>query len=217
MRVFSRSPLKNIHVGLIFTTCHEIRHNQTMILKLLFITTLLCVIVARYVEAFPSGAGACPGGMAAVGGSHLSTAKGKKVLSRSFAAKKISISIGGVSVAEGKTISIAAGKTHAIMDGILIRVQAPTGFSTKGVLTPGIGTQTAKVCPYPVVGLTHLSDDDNEKSQNEVESVEEDDSFTGNIRFKKATKGVIFDLTVVFKNSKTISEFAYGQVKVNFI
>lgn len=175
-----------------------------------FLVICLCIFATSlYVECYPSGAGGCKGGKAAVGGTHKFKLIGS-VAKKTLAEKKVKISVGGVSVLEGKTVSVAAGKSHTIkvngtdMKGILVRVKAKNGVSTKSVLTPGSLTQAAKVCASPVVGITHKSNDKQK-------------SYTGTIKFQKATSGVILDITVVFINSLTKSEYAYGQLKVDFV
>lgn len=171
---------------------------------------VLVILVAHFVECYPGGAGGCTGGKAAVGGSHLSTTGGKKVLSNTLAKKKITISVGGVSVAAGKTVSVATGKAQTIkvagtgMEGVMIRVQAPKGVSTTGALAPGKLTKANSYCKSPIVGITQKSS----KSQS---------SYTGTIKFSSPTKGVILDITVVYTNSDKTSEYAYGQVKVDFV
>lgn len=176
-----------------------------MISKALFILFVASFVACR-VESFSTGAGACTGGTAAVGGAHLVT--GAK--SWKLADKKIKVVIGNVTVSEGKTATVPTAKSLVIrvtgkqMAGILIRVQAPKGVSTKSVLSAGTTTQKAQVCASPVVGITHKS---NTKRN----------AYRGKIKFNKETKGVIFDITVVFSNTYGSSEYAYGQVKADFV
>jgi hypothetical protein len=174
-----------------------------------FCVVWFAIVLVHFVTCYSSGAGGCDGGKAAVGGSHTTKLLGS-VLKRTLAEKKIKVSVGGVDVAEGKTVSVATGKTHAIkvegvdMKGVLIRVKAKSGVSTKGVLTAGTDTQLASACASPVVGVTHKS-----STKRKL--------FSGNIKFSSATSGVVLDITVVYKNSLLKSEYAYGQVKVNFV
>jgi hypothetical protein len=133
----------------------------------------------------------------------------RRVLSRKLADKGVKVSVGGVTIPAGSTGVVPYGKTLTIkvtgreMQGILIRVQAPSGVSTKGVLIPGRGLKSANVCKSPVVGVTHRDDDDV-------------NSYTSTIKFAKATKGVIFDITVVYENDDELAEHAYGRIKVDF-
>ena len=177
-----------------------------MTLKTFKAVALLFVVLLSTVVCYPNGAGGCTGGKAAVGGEHTSASQ---VLSRTLAQKGVKVSVGGVTIAAGGTGVVAYGKTQTIkitgsnMEGVLIRVQAPSGVSTSKVLTAGSGLKVTSVCKSPVVGVT-------QKSSSKVSS------YSSTINFPTSTKGVILDITIVYSTGRKSSEHAYGRVKVDF-
>jgi len=176
-----------------------------MLHKSVVISLFLAFLVSN-VRSFENGAGGCVGGKVAVGGPHLTQ---PTVVSRTLAQKGVTVSIGGVTIAPGKTGVVPYGRSLTIrvnsreMEGILIRVQAPSGVSTRGVLTPGRGLQMARACRSPVVGVTHM--DDFYRS-----------SFVSQVRFPNPTRGVIFDISIVYENDENRAEHAYGRIRVDF-
>ena len=173
--------------------------------SLTFISLLLALIVSTVVS-YKTGAGGCTGGKVAVGGSHLTA---KKVLSRKLSDKGVKVSVGGVTIAAGSTGVVAYGKTQTItitgsnMKGVLIRMQAPSGVSTKNLLVAGSGLKSAPVCKSPVAGVTH-------------KAYKASSSYTSTVKFPASTKGVIFDISIVYENESSEAEHAYGRVKVDF-
>ena len=170
------------------------------------IISLFLAFIASNVKGFEEGAGGCAGGKAAVGGSHLTK---RTVVSRTLAQMGVTVSVGGVTIAPGTRGVVPYGRTLTVrvnsrdMEGILIRVQAPSGVSTRGVLTPGRGLQVARACRSPVVGVTHTYD----TSRN---------SHVSQVRFPNPTRGVIFDITIVYENEFNYAEHAYGRIIVDF-
>jgi hypothetical protein len=161
------------------------------------------------VYAYPNGAGGCAGGKAAAEGYHLATVAGKKVFPKTLGAKGVKFTIGNVTIAAGSSGVASYGKIVSInitgsnMKGILIRVQAPNGVSSSNALVPGPGLQKCQYCTAGIGSATH-------------KVAKLNNWFGSTIKFINATKPVIFDITVVFSNNATISEFAYGRVLVNF-
>jgi hypothetical protein len=160
-------------------------------------------------EAFPSGAGACVAGKSSVGGSHKSKSGGKKVIPKTLTNAGITILIDGIAVAEGGKATVKSNTAIAIkvsgkaMKGVNIRVGAPSGVSTNGVLTPGSGLKLNSFCKSQSVGVT----------QKKATSVS---SYSSTIKFPSATNGVVLDVTIVFKNTERQATHAYGKVTVDF-
>lgn len=174
--------------------------NKTIMMMMLMLAMCLNTFVT--VHAFPSGAGSCTGGKAAVGGPHTSTATGKTIKSNTLAAQKVTVTIAGKTYAAGTTISLKSNTNHAVkvsgigMKGVLVRLST-------GTITAGTNAQTASVCTSPVVGITHKS--------NTVVG-----SYGGTIKIPKATKGVTMDITIVYNANSKSSSYAYGKITVNF-
>lgn len=167
----------------------------------------------RVVTSYPWGAGACGGGGAAVGSVHLvKIPLIRPVISRTLSASKIQIQLGGITVSEGSTVNrvskinneiIVRGVDGKKFRGLLIRIKTTDGKSTRGVLTPRVGTQIAGVCASPVVGITHTN--------RTLKSL-----VSGVINFPTASKNVIVEITVVFRSGALGSSHAYGNFTVNF-
>jgi hypothetical protein len=160
-------------------------------------------------DAYPRGAGQCLKGRSSVGSTHKSTLLGKKVISTTLTKAGIKVIVDGTTIAQGgtatvsKNVPISLKVTGKNMKGINIRVNAPTGTSAAGTITPGSGLKINKRCPSPSTGIT--------QSRSTTVS-----SYTSTIKFAKATTGVSLDITIVFRNTLTSAYHAYGKVLIDF-
>jgi hypothetical protein len=164
------------------------------------------------VNAFPSGAGGCAGGMAAVSGYHLDTAGGRPVISGSLFKGAITVQIGSTVLNGtmlvgdfpiGQDLPLSIDASSVEYKGVLVRLEAPTGVNTATTLLPGTNTKMAPVCMDPIIGITHTNN--NTKSTS-----------TGTIRFDEEVLNVVLDITVVFQNDAEFSIYAYSRVTANF-
>jgi hypothetical protein len=182
--------------------------------KYLSLLWLLLVLVSvtndiTKVSAFKEGSAACNAGKSSVGGDHVSTKGGKKVTSNTLKNAGIIISFNGITVAEGGTATVKSNTATVFkvsgksMKGIAVRLGAPSGVSTTGVLVPGNGLKILSKCKSPSVGITH-------KKSTTVSS------YTSTIKFPSVTTGVVLDITIVFTNGDKSASHAYGKVTVNF-
>lgn len=178
------------------------------------------------VGSFPTGAGSCIGGQAAVSGSHLDFGPGSP--SRrvggfgTLAEGNVTLRLGGSSVRADSTVTVlsigkdvswtlSAGKLP--IRGFLVRVQAPGGVETAAAITCGVNQTLSSTCAPPIIGCTHT---------------ERSDKFNvtgGSLRFDNVTRGVKVDVTVVFQNNFAVSGstdtpaslYAYSSFNVDFL
>jgi hypothetical protein len=163
----------------------------------------------RVVSGFPSGAGGCTGGEAAVGGVHLTrpeTANG------TLAQTGITVAIDGTPLEVNKTLTflpntdleITIEGTDFDFKGFLMRVQAPTGYDTTDVILPNDDfAKVADACSAPITGITHVDSSDKPIA-------------TGVVNFPEEVDSVDFDITVVFLNDVNRSAFAYSRFTASF-
>jgi hypothetical protein len=176
-------------------------------MKNIVITFLNLALLLRSSISFPSQAGGCDGGKAAVGESHLSNANGFQELSLSDAG--IKVFIGTNEIQEGSRFGVLAGTPYPIsvegqFKGVLIRLEAELSqLNMTADLTPGTNAQVASVCEAPVVGITHV--DNSIKSE-----------FSGTLLVEEPVAAVV-DITVVLQNNETGSIFAYGGFNLLFV
>jgi hypothetical protein len=174
-------------------------------MKKIILTILNLAWLLRLSVSFPSQAGGCNGGKAAVGESHLSNVNGFQELSLSDA--NVKIFIGTNEIQEGTRFGVLARESYPIsvegqFKGVLIRLETEI-LNTTVDLTPGTNAQVASVCEAPVVGITHL--DNTIKSE-----------FSGTL-FAEELGGALLDITVVLQNNATGSIFAYGGFNILFV
>ena len=169
------------------------------------------------VGAAPSGAGACPGGQAAVGGPHLSQGL---VSTGALSVGGLSLDVDGVVVAEGGTITMTEGvpTTFTVMGGpatalastspppgnfrgFLIRAEANSAMSewTVALTDPNVSEAAACASTANLVGITHNSRVDKT-------------SATGQLTLDGAEAGTTgtIDVTVVIENGGGISTYYYS-------
>ena len=178
------------------------------------VTLLICSLLlsaSKEVKSFPTGAGGCEGGIAAVGGSHLGLSDGRVVSNNSLETGGVTVQIGNFTLDTNSPLDLATLENHTItiissqfpIRGILIRVEAD-GADTSTILTPGPLTKEAIACVAPIVGTTHI--DSSDKSE-----------LTSVIRFDENLDSVILDITGVFVNSPDGSVYVYSRYLVNFV
>jgi hypothetical protein len=178
--------------------------------KAIVICSLL-VAAFREVNSFPTAAGGCAGGVAAVGGSHLGEVDARVVSNSTLETGGVFVQIGNITLDSTTPLDLAILEDHTIaiistefpIRGILIRVEAD-GADTSAILTPGLQTQPATACVAPIVGTTHI--DSTDKSE-----------LTSVIRFDESLDSVILDITGVFVNSPSGSVYVYSRYIVNFV
>jgi hypothetical protein len=176
-------------------------------LNSILVVILLCFKFDK-AASYKTGTGSCVGGKNAVCGSHVES--GKEIVSMTLAEAGVTVKAGKTTLKTGSTNKLSTGTLYDLsvtvkddMHGVFIRVQAPKGTSTKGVLKAGTNTKVTDVCVAPVVGVSHYNGSD--KS-----------SASGKLRFNAAVKGVFVDITVVFENEEDEAEHAYGRFKIDF-
>ena len=103
----------------------------------------------------------------------------------------------------GKALTVTVESDSMPFRGLLIRLEAPAGVDTAGVIASGSNTRDASVCVAPVVGLTH-----------NINSMKMRAS--GVLQFDSPVVGVQLDITVVRENSAERSTFFYSRYGVNF-
>jgi hypothetical protein len=163
----------------------------------LFVFTL----VVAYANGFPSGAGGC-GPYPSLASKHYDTSNGKIVTELPFS-PAVSISSGDLLLPLGGTIYVAAGETMNMningtgIKGVLFRLSAIPDVNLSGVPVPGVGAAIASACSLPLVGITHK--DNLDKT-----------SIGGTLKFKEAAN-ITVDLTVVFANNATASDYTGGK------
>jgi hypothetical protein len=183
-----------------------------MCMKYTFALAIVGVLVTG-TQSFSTGAGGCKGGVAAVEGLHLSRAA---TTTGSLELGGVTLSSNGVAVANGGavtanvntavTLSVdVAGTTTRQFKGILYRLERQSGTaSTTGFLTPANSdTQAAGACSQPIVGVTHSSSALKSRAQ-AVLNVKEVASF-------------FLDITVVFANVASTSEYYFTRFSVNIV
>jgi hypothetical protein len=172
----------------------------------------------RTARGFPSGAGGCEGGRAAVGGSHLEEGGGggggKGYVTGPLSDGRLDFLLNNrVADADAPFVQAFAGErydvtvitvpdTGAFFRGALIRVEgaaAADAATTFFTLQAGVNAQGAGVCdeqPGDVVGITHT--DNEAKTQ-----------LGGTLTFD-ATGEATVDVTVVVSNNATDSIYYYS-------
>jgi hypothetical protein len=163
--------------------------------------------VLTLVEAFPTGAGGCQTGAAAVNGLHLQNGPGESTLE----GLGIQISVDGDVLSPGAPVTVAAGADHTVtvtatgtpFKGFLLALSASTGETDLSTaLTPVDNTteQPAGVCDAPVVGVTHTSNADKTTASATL-------SLDGSADLN-------LDVTVVLQNSGGVSSYGYERFAI---
>jgi hypothetical protein len=161
---------------------------------------LLLAVTLNGASAYPSGAGGCSGGQAAVRGSHLQSGYETGFLVNGGFA----VILDGNTLDHEKdgTVSFTAGEDHTLTvtgryTGILVRLQAESGVDTSAALSETSSfLQDASVCSAPVVGISHNS----RASKNGAEII---------LRLDEPSD-VALDITIVLENEYGGSIFYYS-------
>jgi hypothetical protein len=162
------------------------------------ITPLLLAVALNGAWAFPSGAGGCSGGEAAVRGSHLQSG----FQTGSLGEGGFQVILDGDTLNPGGIVGFAAGEDHVLTVsgsflGILVRLQADDGVDTSAALSENSNLlQDASVCTAPVVGISHNS----RAGKNGAEMI---------LRLDEPSD-VALDITIVLANESGESMFYYS-------
>jgi hypothetical protein len=179
-------------------------------LKTAFVATALLASA----QAFPSGAGGCDGGQAAVNGFHLSELNGKTIETGSLTDGNVGLLLNGVPLDPAATtaVNFTAGAVNVLTlagtspyRGLLIRLAAPSGVDTTTALLEVSDDlkDAAGVCTAPVVGITHTNSDL---------------KFSQSVSLMIAAEGeVTLDVTVVVANNATDSIYYYSGYTLNAV
>lgn len=169
------------------------------------------LIVSMFVNAYPTGAGSCIGGQAAVGGSHIDTSNGKQVYPGTLTQGKVGIMIDNGAYLEPEQSNQLSTQTDYTLrleteftqgfKGVLLRLEvldSNAAVDTVNVLS-AIDDNVLKpcdLCESPVVGLTQV--DSTPKTYVEAQ-----------MRLNQAASNVRLDVTIVGINNETISLYGY--------
>ncbi|CAB9509367.1 expressed unknown protein [Seminavis robusta] len=172
----------------------------------LLLRSTLLLLACSSVSASPTGASACPGGMAAVGGTHI-TAADLKNGSLEESPQGLKVQLNGVDLVPGTPGIFNAGEEAELslsgtadFKGFLLRLDsallADVGieFGLPEAETQEI--QPAIVCTAPSKGMTHTSN-----------SPKSSTMFT--IELDGPVPDLALDVTVVVTNSAGVSEYYY--------
>lgn len=171
-------------------------------------------------EAYPSAAGRCPAGEAAVSSSHVAefAGAGKTVATGTLAEGGFSVRLNDVPlggkppsfrVGEEQTISITSDSNP--FRGFLIRIGPPQGIvvDLRDAIQIGNGTDTqvaTNTCVEveQVGGLTHTSNTDKME-------------ISGTLFVEQALSGIQLDVTVVEVNNVDASSYWYSSFAINSV
>ena len=165
------------------------------------LSILLLISLFHSVAAFPTGAGGCGGGGAAVGGTHLDGSK--TLTSGSLAEAGFSLLLDGSALENNFVLDLDSDSILTLVatggtpfKGVLMRVEATdVDVQDTAALTPDDNVQAAGVCEAPVGGVTHSNSDDKTTA-------------SATLRFETATE-ITLDVTVVVQNDDSASVFYY--------
>jgi hypothetical protein len=190
--------------------------------KLPFATLIL--LLSRYANAFPSGAGGCLGGEAAVGGGHLASSN---IVTGSLKDARIRFELDGDELLEDGPLYVRVNKSTPLVmtapysgsgiKGFLIRLSssdmATSDYDLTGALTlPIVPEEQRAYIETKVVGslcedsgaagLTHINANPKYLIGGEL-------LFTQDI-----TNDLLLDVTAVMENSASKSEYYYSQFRI---
>lgn len=174
-----------------------------------FLLFAACLVSSA--SAFPSGAGGCAGGMAAVSRSHLTR---DNLVTGTLDDADIVVSLDGVELDPTVTTDFPAGQLLTLtvtspdeFRGVLMRVEADDAtVDTSGALLEDsdLLQDASSVCAAPVVGVTH-----NSRAPKLTASA---------VLIIPEVGGVTLDVTIVFSNSAAFgSEYYYTGFALNAI
>ena len=195
----------------------------TMVLANLRFTALL-LLLSRVANAFPTGAGGCLGGGAAVGGAHLTSSN---IVNGSLADGRIRFELDGDELRENEPLYIRVGKRTSLVmtapfsgvgiKGFLIRLSSGDSATSDYDLTDALSPPTVREEQQPYVetkvveslcadseaaGLTHSNANPKYVISGEILITQDIES------------ELLLDVTAVLENSDTKSEYYYSQFHI---
>jgi len=193
------------------------RSSGAVVLGLLFPVLL--------VQAFPYGAGGCAAGRESINRMHFDA---DEVVGGTLAEKGVTVTIHGMDLVDsqaeppfptfpiGQDLSLTVTANEAPMRGILVRAEALDGSDAAAdslLLDDSSSSslqllQPSSVCAalaIPISGVTHTSNVD--------KRIAEGITF----RLDQANAAVLLDVTVVFVNNDTLSDYAYTGFTLAFV
>lgn len=190
----------------------------TIIVASLFLLRLDDRIV-KMVDAFPNGAGACPPGMAAVMGPHLTT--GPNLITGSLSQGDLTLVIGGIPVPPNAVLNFVQGESYEIgvrrdgdqsFRGILFRLQDNSGMGAIDAEPLNTFLKEADACftEPNTVGLTHTSSVDKNVATGRM-------VYRPNVVADEDIMGITLDVTVVIQLGDGRSEYYYSPYALNFL
>jgi PDZ domain len=200
--------------------------------RIVAITVQLFLLVTIQVHAYPTGAGSCPSGIAAVNGTHLNIENNKVILGGRLVDHDIIVTIDNdndsdttILVPYNRTTTtatlnpslyvktpytISVSSTQSTYTGVLIRMEVPftgSSFSNNVTLLPLTNTQVSFPClllDSNIMGITHFN--------NTFKQVH-----SGIMEVDQTIENVILDITVVMVNNANVSVYGYDRFLLNFI
>ena len=209
MKLFLRIIAAAAAGGVALLGCHSSGVVAVLGLGLLF--------PAIIVQAYPYGAGGCAAGRESVNRMHFDA---DSVSGGTLAEKGVTVTVNGMDLVDpqaeppfptfpiGQDLSLSVTANEAPMRGILVRAEALDGSdaAADSLLLDSSSSsslqllQPSSVCAaldIPISGVTHTSNVD--------KTIAEGISF----RLDRANAAVLLDVTVVFVNNDTLSDYAY--------
>jgi hypothetical protein len=170
---------------------------------------LCCLLIpSQLATAFPSGAGSCPEGMAAVGGDHLNPAY--TITTGGLAEGNLQLAINGRVLLSGTRINLLSGVEHSWtlssrdqngFRGFLLRLsgtdQVDTTVALSSADTNVQEALDACIVAQGVGGVTH--------TDNDVKT-----GVSGVLRLDEVASNLLLDVTVVIENRNSVSTFFYS-------
>jgi hypothetical protein len=186
----------------------------TMMFSLKTLLVVTCTSLFASVDAFPTGAGSCVGGEAAVMGGHVTPADGKTIVTGSLADGGVALLLNGSPLVPGTAVDFGVGTSSpqfltlagsSDFRGLLVRLSAPDGVdTTNSLIEQSDDLRSAdNVCTAPVVGITHANR--NLKNQQAM-----------GLSIGVVTE-VTLDVTVVFANNSTDSIYYFSSYTLNSV
>jgi hypothetical protein len=170
------------------------------------VAIVVTVLDVAIVDAFPSSAGSCISGTAAVGGSHRTNAVR---FEGTLADIGVEVKIANVSLTTDTLIVETGEHTLEVISalhdyaGILLRIESSDGsMDLSSAIIPGTNTKAAMTCIAPVGGVDHEDSAPKRIS-------------TATVRIDESSE-IYLDITVVGMNNDTASVFGYTRYQVKF-
>ena len=189
------------------------------------------------IHAYPTGAGSCPGGVPAVGGSHImtnstdnsnttgtTTTSNKLIQSSSLLENDFLVAINNTVVTTATAFNpsfyintpytLTVYNNRFLYTGILIRVEVPNTDTTSTntsrsnfTFIPSTNTQYSFACVAQGLNVIGIT-----HTNSTFKSLH-----SGILEIEEPTANVILDITVVGVNNDTVSLYAYDRLYINFI